>query len=194
MDCVRQGISEVFPLAKLNRLNGLDLIDILGANPKIEDDDWHRMIRAMRSLTGEMDVVRRLYQDTLGLVQNSKQGDDVVDDLVLFGSKVKVDKFRREFCKAIFGAPQVDLSKTITFSTIVRRDGVAFCDNCHQNLEMRASRSPLLFKASVTSRAATSRDIIIDGAAQLQLRFKSHPEVKLLQGNRDAAARVMKNP
>ncbi len=195
MDCVRQGISEVFPLAKLNRLNGLDLIDIIGANPTVEDRDWHCMIGAMHSLTQEMDVCRRLFQDTLGLVQNSQQGDHIVDDLVLFGSKVKVDKFRREFCKAIFGAPQVDMSKPITFSTIVRHGWVGFLDNCKQHLEMRASRSPLLFKASVSSRAATSRDIKIDGAAQLQLRFQSYPELELplLQGNRDAAARVMQN-
>ncbi len=189
VDAVRQGISEVFSLAKLDRLSGFNLIDAIGANPLIEDEEWEQMIKMMILSPDSPDLAKsylKLVQAALRLVKNSAIGNHVV----LFGSSnVDVQAFRREFCKAIFGVPQVDSSKAIKFTTKLRRPGKpCHFDNCHSILELQESQSRLNFQTSAVSAAAQTHQIKILGAARLQLQFEPHLASSSFKGNR--AARV----
>jgi hypothetical protein len=189
VDCVRQGISEVFPIEKLDQLSGLDLIDIIGAKPTVDDEDWECMIAMITSASAEMDTCRKLVQDALRLAKSSESGDGIL----LFGAKVNVEKFRRDFCSAIFGVPQANTSDAITFTTDVKHDLPGFFNSCSTELQIRPSRSLLTFKTSIVSRATAIHHIIVEGAHQMQLKFIPHPVLSSLQGIRDPAARVSRD-
>jgi hypothetical protein len=189
VDAVRQGISEAFPLAKLDQVCGLDLIDVIGANPLVADEDWEQMIgmMVMKSDLPGLGTYLKLFQDTLKLVKNSEIGDCIL----LFGREVKVQTFRREFCKAIFGVPQVNTSKAIKFTSEVASVGKpCHFDNCHTEIQIRESQSRLNFQTSFVKEVAQTHQqthqIKVEGAARLQLQFKPHPS--LSSGN--MAARV----
>ena len=191
VDAVRQGISEVFPLAKLDQVCGLDLIDVIGANPLVADVDWEQMIGMMvtKSDLPGLGTYLKLFQDTLKLVKNSEIGDCIL----LFGREVKVQTFRREFCKAIFGVPQVNKSKAIKFTSEVASVGKpCHFDNCHTEIQIRESQSRLNFQTSFVKEVAQTHQqtpqIKVEGAARLQLQFKPHPSLSSLTGN--TAARV----
>ena len=190
VDAVRQGISEVFPLAKLDQVCGLDLIDVIGANPLVADEVWEQMIdmMVMKSDLPGLATYLKLFQDTLKLVKNS----EISNCILLFGREVKVQTFRREFCKAIFGVPQVNTNKAIKFTSEVAVLGKP-CkfDNCQTEIHIRESQSRLNFQSSSVSTVAQTHQIKVEGAARLQLQFKPHPLLSSLTGN--TAARVSLN-
>lgn len=188
VDAVRQGISEVFSLAKLDQLSGLNLIDAIGANPVIEDEEWEQMIEEMKRSPDSPDSATtylKLVQDALRLVKTSAIGNHIV----LFGSRnVDVQAFRREICKAVFGVPQVNTSKHIVFTTILTKPGApCHFDGCQNILQLQESQSRLNFQTS-NSAAAQTHQIKVLGAARLQLQFEPPLASSSFQGNK--AARV----
>lgn len=198
VDCVRQGISEVFPLSQLVRMSGLDLIEVIGANPRVQDEDWEQMIAMMVSKNDSpaSEIFLSLFRDVIRSVKNSEEGDDFVR---ISGSKVDVQRFRRDFCTAIFCVPQVDTNKAIKLTTEVKDSGLpCHWGTCFDELQIRASRSRLVYQTSFVSRAqgqqasfsnaAEVHEIHVEGAARLQFGFTSHPNSASFQGNRDIRA------
>ena len=109
VDAVRQGISEVFPLAKLDQVCGLDLIDAIGANASVADHDWEQMIgmMVMKSDLPGLATYLKLFQDTLKLVKNS----EISNCILLFGREFwnRVVNFEELMLEGVISPPDLDL-------------------------------------------------------------------------------------